>query len=78
MSNFFEGTTNIPQVTEVKDFRRHLRKARESIDSVPPLIRRLVKDGYICFYSNPDVTQYHEYQASTSLYDTNNFGTSSV
>lgn len=55
----FIGTTNIPKITEVPDLRNELRKARESLESVPPIIRRLVKDGYICFYSNPDIPQFN-------------------
>ena len=56
-------TTNIPEVKDIPDFRRKLRDCRDNLAAADPLVRRLVNDGYICIYVNPDLEQYTKYAA---------------
>ena len=56
-------TTNIPEVKDIPDFRRKLRDCRKNLSAADPLVRRLVNDGYICIYVNPDLEQYTKYAA---------------
>ena len=49
------GDECIPKVTEIKDISHWLSKdgvehIAKDFDSVPSRIKRLVQDGYICFY----------------------------
>ena len=48
---------------DIPDFRRKLRDCRKNLSAADPLVRRLVNDGYICIYVNPDLEQYTKYAA---------------
>ncbi|XP_067928941.1 ubiquitin carboxyl-terminal hydrolase CYLD-like [Watersipora subatra] len=65
-----EGTTNIPKVERIPKFRQLLSEVtEENINKVSPLLRRLVKDGYICFYANPDLSQYNALKLPDTITD---------
>lgn len=50
---------------DIPNFRRKLRDCRVDLAGADPLVRRLVKDGYICIYVNPDLVQYNKYSSQT-------------